>query len=194
MINVKVCDFKCCNCDYTTILEENLKIHIAQNHIKAEIIKCDFCPFKHHNETDIQYHKLLKHNWCKYCDKEFGNKLEVTEHLKNHIKEEIIKCDFCPFKHRNQTDLHNHKLSKHNWCKYCDEEFGNKLEVSEHLKEIHGKDDDAEQVKIENEEKQDYENNSNEQVNNVNHILPKRVRGKWIVKLCRLNSNMNLYG
>ena len=26
----------------------------------------------------------------------------------------------------------------HNWCKYCDEEFSNKVEVAEHIDIIHG--------------------------------------------------------
>ena len=59
------------------------------------------------------------------------------------------------------------------------------------MKEVRGKD---EQIKIENEEKQDCAIISNGPVSNVNHILPKCVRGKWIVKLCRLkDTNMNLF-
>ena len=73
------------------------------------------------------------------------------------------------------------KIEQRDYENNSNEEFGNKMEVSEHLKEIN----DAEQIKI--------ENNSNEPVN-ANHILSKRVYGKWIVKLCRLNTNMNLFG
>ena len=68
----------------------------------------------------------------------------------------------------------------------------NKLEDTEYLKEVHGKD---EQIKIENEEKQDCAIISNGPVSNVNHILPKCVRGKCIFKLCRRlkYTNMNLF-
>ena len=51
-----------------------------------------------------------------------------------------------------------------------------------------------EQIKIENEEKQDCAIISNGPVSNVNHSFPKCVRGKLIVNLCRLkNTNMNLF-
>ena len=59
--------------------------------------------------------------------------------------------------------MHYHKLSKHNWCKYCDEEFENKLQVTKHLMKIHGKYNETDQIKIESKENDD--NNSNEQDN-----------------------------
>ena len=39
---------------------------------------------------------------------------------------------------KNLNDFHNHKKSIHNWCKYCDEYFGDSIEVNEHIKLIHG--------------------------------------------------------
>ena len=39
---------------------------------------------------------------------------------------------------KNLNEFHDHKKRVHNWCKYCDEYFGDVKEVNEHQNLIHG--------------------------------------------------------
>ena len=93
---------------------------------------------KKHIHTVHEGHKNHK---CETCGKSFS----ALSSLKNHIRViheglKNYKCNTCGkfLAFKNLNDFLGHKKSIHNWCKYCDEYFGDSAEVNEHIKEIHG--------------------------------------------------------
>ena len=78
---------------------------------------------------------------CESCGKSFS----LAQNLKSHIQvihKGLInyRCMSCGkfLILKNLNEFHDHKRSIHNWCKYCDEYFGDTIEVNEHIKIIHG--------------------------------------------------------
>ena len=55
-----------------------------------------------------------------------------------HIVHKDYKCESCGRLFSQAITLNLHKKINHNWCRYCDEEFDSKLEVTEHIEIIHG--------------------------------------------------------
>ena len=95
-----------------------------------------------HLKTHIKtVHESHKDHKCESCSKSFSQ----AGHLKRHIQSihdglKNYKCSFCGkfLTLKNLDEFHDHKKSIHNWCKYCDEYFGDSVEVNDHIRIIHG--------------------------------------------------------
>ena len=140
-----VCDF----CEKKFNTETNLRRHFYAIHNVSSISKsqqCNICTKAFNTQQNLTLHihtvhESHKDHKCESCSKSFSQ----AGHLKRHIQSihdglKNYKCSFCGkfLTLKNLDEFHDHKKSIHNWCKYCDEYFGDSVEVNEHIRIIHG--------------------------------------------------------
>ena len=108
--------------------------------------KCESCDKSFSQRGDLKkhihtVHKGHKDHKCESCGKSFSDAGQLKRHIQLiHEGLRNYKCMSCGkfLTFKNLNKFHDHKKSIHNWCKYCDEYFGDSVEVNEHKKLKHG--------------------------------------------------------
>lgn len=99
---------------YTTILKHQIRRHGR--------------PFKESNEIHT----------CGHCGKEFGNKENLTRHLKSHENARRYQCDLCPARFNTNILLRRHKnLHVYIKCGICSQEFQFRRQYKTHHRTEH---------------------------------------------------------
>ena len=104
--------------------KQNLKRHMMKSHGDGKDAndkhKCEKCPFKgdkrHLKEYVERVHDKVKNEMCKYCDKAFFCKYDLSLHIRR--VHEKIKDHVCP---------------------HCNPAFSIKGNLNKHVRAIHGK-------------------------------------------------------
>ena len=118
--------------------EKNIKVHKGKKKYN-----CESCDKSFSRASDLKGHIHGVHEGhedykCELCGKSFSHAGDLKRHILTiHEGHKDYKCESCGKSFSQETNLNDHKIRIHNWCKYCDEVFGNKLKVTEHLKTIH---------------------------------------------------------
>ena len=136
-------DYKCKFCGKPFSQKEAMKKHINKSHKGKKVYKCKSCgkslargSLKKHIHTVHGGHKDYK---CESCSKSFSQVSGLKRHIQTiHETQKDYKCESCGKLFSQAINLNLHKKINHNWCRYCDEEFDSKLEVTEHIEIIHG--------------------------------------------------------
>ena len=120
---------KCYLCEYTTVDENNLQMHI-RSHKQAS--SCKDCSFIAANEELLRNHKeihhhqqksaenLNKHYSCDVCRNYYNDRESLKEH-KEAAHRQHQKCDFCEYTTADENNLRRH-VSNHRLtltCKEC---------------------------------------------------------------------------
>ena len=126
------------------------------------IKKCDMCPYETSFSSHLKDHVKAKHdnikdNICQECGFGFSRKSDLNKHLRKvhllhsngnenednpMIKEEIYKCDLCPYKTAYRRHLTNHVKAKHEQikdtnCQECGSTFTTKSSLNYHIQKVH---------------------------------------------------------
>ena len=85
-------------------------------------------------EHSIRFHSDQKWHQCNHCNKSFGIKRDLTDHVKgvHEIKEPKVTCGLCDKKFLKGTLLRRHVKERHkinasdkiHKCDICDKMFG----------------------------------------------------------------------
>ena len=122
---------------------------------------------------------------CEICGKKFNNENEKLNHMKSEHDDDNNLNNF-NFKKFNKNKK-NRKVNRQQSvgsinlyeCKYCNKSFGNKITRAAHIKNIHGEDDDDENINKDNKDinkkRLSFDDNSN------NEKKRKRI-GSWSQK------------
>lgn len=139
----KIKSFQCDICDSSFTRHTHLRRHMTI-HSDQRAYACQQCDKRFrrpdHLKIHENYHAQIKPFICEQCQKTFSR----AEHLKRHIRNlhtqkivVVLQCSECEFTARSAKTLAIHRKI-HNivtfMCKFCDQEFSTKLELSEHTK------------------------------------------------------------
>ena len=108
----------CAFCGYIAAYSFNLKEHIMRRHTNEKPFKCEECPLR------------------------FVQNSELTRHKRNrHTKELLYKCEVCEerFKSlvlKNMHEDREHDIEVH--CKLCNAVFYKKIDLRHHKRTVHG--------------------------------------------------------
>lgn len=82
-----------------------------------------------YNENNIYFHDtslytildIIKKPKCNYCNKEFESTTKLIKHTKYKCPEKVIKCKFCPHRHKRSVinGYHYNMVHKNTKCKIC---------------------------------------------------------------------------
>ena len=76
--------------------------------------------------------------FCKFCDFRSKLRFSMKNHMENHIKGLVFKCDKCSLAFGLKSDLNMHKKSEHpDYTCECDEKFNSPYLFQRHRKEQH---------------------------------------------------------
>ena len=114
-------NFKCQECEYTSVRLGNVRKHWKEVHISSTIIfKCQECNFRAKRKAHLKAHITTKHQGVRY------------------------DCNFCDFQTAYTKALRRHRETKHNngerpfICEQCDFQAGfNKKDLRKHVNENH---------------------------------------------------------
>ena len=145
----------CADCDYSSISESRLKIHLETVHQKARTHKCDQCQKSFSRKgalnTHIKgyckgFHQKIKAYKCQDCNKNFSNKYVLASHVDwAHLKIDRPKkfiCEKCDatFEQKQYIEHHMNKVHlnvKPYECNLCEMSFFIKNQLKTHLKKSH---------------------------------------------------------
>ena len=79
---------------------------------------------------------------CKKCDKVLKSDHDLREHMKKHnqLTNKILKCDYCNFQTKDESEHINHVVDNHSpkhICDTCSAEFAIKNKLVEHIVKEH---------------------------------------------------------
>ncbi|CAH0549303.1 unnamed protein product [Brassicogethes aeneus] len=120
--------FKCDKCDYVTVRESTLKLHL-KIHDKQSYLKCHYCQYMAAKLTTLHAHILIKHK----KENEKDNKIKITSKIHN--------CPNCSYSNVSKSHYNNHitkclKLKNFEYyeCHLCDHKTTHKNHLATHIK------------------------------------------------------------
>ena len=127
-----------------------LRSHIKTTHIKKTKHQCEICGRYYAEASGLKAHRN-KHTGetiqCTKCDKHFGSKSQLNEHLQSHLTaaERGSICENCGKEFAHKRGWRGHikwcgipkELRARVKCKYCPKDFVNNKEKNQHVKIAH---------------------------------------------------------
>jgi uncharacterized C2H2 Zn-finger protein len=145
--NFESSTFSCSICYRTYPTERLLREHVRR-HINT--LKCPYCDLTCNGPSRLQHHIRFRHNTitshqCPVCQKGFKTPHCLGEHLESH-GQKSMKCSISGCKYAGKTlkALQHHLKKVHMpqqsqyCCHICGQCFPEGLQLSTHLKAIHG--------------------------------------------------------
>ena len=116
----KTTEIKCDECNYVTINNERLQLHIKNMHKPKEFA-------------------------CDICGSQYGTKICLRNHMNTVHNSKSIKCLHCDFQTTNSKSMNRHVIDRHKKpanfvCAFCNFEFADRESLSSHLLDVHGGD------------------------------------------------------
>lgn len=185
--------------------------HLQDKHSNKVRI-CSFCSFSSINKSRFFYHGVIKHKYCFQCQVEFNSVQNTDYHMKKshpkqtylHLKEchqchtflgnvgalnfhrekcgqsSKFQCNICSrtfafkSKYEKHVKLSNGKLSS---CHLCAFQTCSNYGIQVHQGRVHGQAEEWSKALVtQKHEKQ-----------KIFHVLPRPKKGKWIVKLMKID-------
>ena len=149
--------FRCNQCDYLSVVEYNLKVHLKQVHTigisekDTQVYPCNLCLLKFEGKTAYRTH-LFSHKiedkgeffMCTDCSHLTSKKEDLIKHLENiHFKLEY-RCNHCQVTFGRLDSFRVHLVSKHedkkddlHKCDRCHYSTRRKDAMIRHIKQTH---------------------------------------------------------
>ena len=124
-------DYKCKQCEYKTITNVQLEIHIVNKHTKAFRFICSECGKGFAERFFLKFH-MSRHTGernykCKFCENRFRLKEVLKRHENIHLNIKPYECNMCPKKFGGQNNLQvhikRHLNQKDYLCPRCEKGF-----------------------------------------------------------------------
>jgi len=118
IVRVKNKDFRCDMCTFTTLVSEELKMHMESLHL-VEALECDQCGFLTSKPEVLKTHTESKHKdetfLCDQCEYTTKRKRALKDHIEAvHLKK--FFCEICNKYFSGKVKLDNHMQVKHSDC------------------------------------------------------------------------------
>ena len=129
----------------------------------SNVNKCEFCDFEAAEKSNLNFHRIRKHNACASCHLVFPSLEYLLDHqAKSHADDAeylMKKCRFCQIvtkaslmeKHEefvHKAELELEQKRKKLKCKVCDVSFTDSKTMSNHMIEVHVQKKKFEPIKI----------------------------------------------
>lgn len=127
--------YPCKLCEKKFVSRKTWRKHVSQHKNK-----CDVCDLRNFDDDELKVHTVRFHILsCDSCDNIFRTTDLLTQHFsQNHSVEAPFSCDFCSKLFAKQDSLKKHIEEHHNLvCEQCIQVFQTKLELFQHLSNIH---------------------------------------------------------
>ena len=139
--------FKCKDCDYTTRVSRDLKIHMSRLH-QEKLFPCKLCPKRFGYELDLRRHVLEHHRQirpmrryssCPICGATMHQKNMKSHIRRTHHKERLYECNICHKKFSTSnslkvhTQLHFGGRKRTHLCPHCGKGFFRNSQLQDHL-------------------------------------------------------------
>ena len=128
--------FPCPMCTHRATTESSLKRHTTKKHLKLTMsypYPCSLCEQKFSKKTNQNRHfesvhaTVKTYSFCSYCAFKTYNKYYLKKHVKIHTNAEMIPCNMCDYKARDDRAIQHHKQTVHSRepkkCKVCKDVF-----------------------------------------------------------------------
>ncbi|CAH1983901.1 unnamed protein product [Acanthoscelides obtectus] len=159
-------NFKCDTCGKAFFTKADLWKHDRKTHKKMRPYICEYCKTGFSSQYALKTHRRQHTNEkpfiCDHCNEGFRQKVSLRSHLKSKHGIEEAKEFICPecgrgFATKFALNVHQkqHAIIK---CSVCSEPFAGQEYLYNHMKEVHGIDNDMEE-----DESQDTEESQQEQ-------------------------------
>jgi 5-methylcytosine-specific restriction endonuclease McrA len=85
--------FSCDLCPFSTIEKDQIVQHMQKEHLKSNLMQCDYCTANFDSLSSLIFHKNKHHNFnntqfnCQFCLHRFDNKEDLVAHRKKHYAE-----------------------------------------------------------------------------------------------------------
>ena len=99
---------------------------------------CRYCPRKYKSAKYLRAHTKSHTNpfralfRCVHCDKAFGMKCLLKNHLRRHTGERPFQCPDCPKRYMRKYYLTSHLNNCHLTCLNCDKKFETQSQLAKH--------------------------------------------------------------
>ena len=162
-----ITEYKCDECDFEAITEDQVKKHKVHKHGDGKLLECQTCGEKFRNSIALRVHKRQAHGVsmrekatlhegtcrtikqekntifaCERCDFQCERKSAMTEHIKRCQGIKDNKCPKCDFVAVTKKEIEYHVTSKHSAgkleCDICGKVLKNILTLQVHKRTLHG--------------------------------------------------------
>ncbi|XP_063629520.1 zinc finger protein 567-like [Cydia splendana] len=106
----QVTEFKCTQCDYTTISKRNFNRH-KNYHFDEEQLNCKQCDYVARYKGHLRLHQVIHTRSSYTCECGFKCRWEseLRRHKWVHTGEKPYSCKYCDYKCRQMTNLRTHE-------------------------------------------------------------------------------------
>nr|CAH7755875.1 unnamed protein product [Callosobruchus chinensis] len=116
-----ICPFKT---TYKNNMSQHMLIHTKDNAAAYKCVNCDYTTYRKSDVMKhLKIHSKVKEHRCTGCNKEFGRKDHLDEHIIRHhndnvqlaktVKKKISICSHCDYRTTKLTSLRKHEKSHH---------------------------------------------------------------------------------
>ena len=149
----KIEPFKCDQCDYTTLIKAQMKIHKQDKH-GPKLFSCELCGLMFGTKRKLHSHVSTTHAGtfhCPHCDFQAINRNTFKNHVKVKHSEQFtkVKCFVCNYEASDTTQLKEHMKNLHSdisftkesvelfSCDQCEFKSQNRKYLKEHVRAQH---------------------------------------------------------